>query len=329
MWVVRALGRWISQGALVMWGAVTLAFLLLKAVPGDPVDTILGTSASVPAETRQALRTDLGLDLPLWQQYLAALVRPLTGDFGVSYRARRPVLDLLASHALPTLWLTLAALALALGLAYLLAAVTRRGVSRRVADVVELVAISSPTFWIALALAQWFAYRLKWLPVTGGNEATRLILPAIALAIPMAGYFAQLLRDGLDRAEREPFAETARARGLSRGGLFARHTLRHSSASLLTVVAFSLGGLLGGTVLVENVFARQGLGRVTLDAIINRDLPVVLAVTMLSALVFVVVNALVDLIAMFVDPRLRTIEGRRRSVREAAETVDPVRTAAA
>lgn len=299
------LAQALGGALLVLWGAATLAFVALKAVPGDPVDTMLGPLSSVGPEERAAIRRHWGLELPLWQQYLLALWRPLSGDFGVSYQQQRPVLALLGEQLPATLALAGAAMLLALALALGFAALTRRGPLRAVAAVLEPVAVAAPTFWVALTLAAVLGYGLRWLPVTGGDPLARLVLPAIALALPIAGVLGQLLRQGLDAAERQPFAESARARGLGRIAVVWRHTLRHAAVGALGLAGTLFGWLLGGTVLVETVFSRPGVGRVALDAILGRDLPVVMAVVILAGAVFVLLNAAVDALAAVLDPRLR------------------------
>lgn len=301
--------RFLSGAALVLWGAITLAFVVLKMVPGDPVAVMLGPLSSATPEARAAIRANLGLDKPLAEQYFSYLGRVLTGDLGQSYQLGRPVSQVLSENAGHTLSLALAALALAVVLAFVGALISRSGPLRRVLDLIELVAVSAPVFWSALILSAVFSYRLGWFPVIGGTELQRLILPAVTISIPIAGVLGQILRQGLDGAEREPFTLTARARGRSTFGVTRHHTLRHASTGTLTLTGYLFGSLLGGAVLVETVFARPGIGRTTLDAILGRDLPVVMGVVIFSGIIFIVLNALVDLLALALDPRLRTRNG--------------------
>jgi len=301
----RALGRRISAAALVLWGAASLAFLVLAAVPGDPVDIMLGPHSTASPEARADIRERWGLNLPLWQQYLLALWRPLTGDFGISYQQQRPVTAILAEQLPHTLLLAVVAMALAIAIAVGAAAFTRRGIFRSIVQLLEPVAVAAPTFWLALTLASVFSYGLGWFPAIGGNPVQQLVLPAIALALPLAGTLGQLLRDGLDEADRQPFAETARARGLGTVGLVWRHTLRHAASGTVTMAGTLFGWLLGGAVLVESVFARPGLGRVALDAIMGRDLQVVMALVLFAGVVFVIITLVVDALVAFLDPRTR------------------------
>jgi peptide/nickel transport system permease protein len=175
-----------------------------------------------------------------------------------------------------------------------------------VAGLLELVAVSSPTFWIGLVLIGVFGFGLGWFPVVATAGFGALVLPAVTLAIPVAGILSQVLRQGLDDAAALPFVDTVRARGAGQTRLVLRHTLRHAAASSVTLTGYIVGSLLGGSVLVETVFARPGLGRVALNAIVNRDVPVVLGIIVLAAVSFSLVNLLVDVVADRLDPRLAT-----------------------
>ena len=298
-------GAELAGGAvLVLWGAATLAFLTMRLVPGDAVDVMLGPHAQVSPETKAAIRTELGLDLPWYQQYVGLLARMLRGDLGESYQLRMPVAEVIGRQLAPTLQLTGLALTIALVLAFAAALLARGRRARATVAALELVVLSSPVFWIGLVLLTVFSFTLGWFPVSGRGFAA-LVLPAVTLALPVAALLGQVLRDGLEEAERQPFALSVRARGASQSRLLLRHTLRHGSTGALTLAGYLVGSLLGGTVLVETVFARAGIGRVTLAAIQGRDLPVVMAVIMLSAVVFVVVHLLVELAYPLLDPRLR------------------------
>lgn len=313
----RALGHLLSV-VLVLWGAATLAFLALRLVPGDTVDVMLGPQAQVSEAVKDGIRAELGLDRPPLEQYLGFLGGLLQGDLGTSYQLRMPVTEVIGRQLLPTVQLTALALAMAVIIAFAVVLVARGPVSRGVAAGAELLVLAAPVFWIGLVLLTVFAFGLGWFPVSGSRGFPALVLPALTLALPVAALLGQVLRDGIEEAERQPFAVTVRARGASPTRLTLRHSLRHGSAGALTLTAYLVGSLLGGAVLVETVFARAGLGRVTLTAITDRDLPVVTGVIMLSALVFVVVNLLVDLAAGAIDPRLRTRDNTARRLLGAA-----------
>jgi peptide/nickel transport system permease protein len=301
---VRAAGIAASI-VLVLWGAATLAFLSFRVIPGDPVDVMLGPQAQVSEAVRDGIRAELGLDRPVLEQYGAYVLRLVQGDLGESYQLRMPVAEVIGRQLGPTLQLTGLAMLLAVVGALLSVVLVRRRAARSVAAGVELVILSSPVFWIGILLLSVFSFGLGWFPVSGSRDPATLVLPAVTLALPVGALLAQVLRDGVESAERAPFVLTVRARGASATRETLHHTLRHASVGAVTLAAYLVGSLLGGAVLVETVFARPGIGRVTLTAISDRDLPVITGVILLSALVFVVVNTLVELVAPLLDPRLR------------------------
>jgi len=291
---------------LVIWGAATAGFFALKLVPGDPVEVMLGVQAQVSESVKAGIREDWGLNDPLALQYIEYLGRLVRGDLGTSYQLREPVLGVITAQLPATLALTGLAILFALAIALTTALFVRGVWMTRLASSIELVLVSSPSFWIGLLFISFFAYRLRWFPVTSTDGLAALILPALTLALPISGILSQVLRDGLTRAADQPFALTARARGLGYPALVARHTLRHAAADGLTLSGYILGSLIGGAVLVETVFGRPGIGRVTLRAVIDRDLPVVLGIIVFVAIAFAVINLLVDLAYELIDPRLRS-----------------------
>jgi peptide/nickel transport system permease protein len=290
---------------LVLWGAATLAFLAFRVIPGDPVDVMLGPQAQVSDAVKDGIRADLGLDQPLLAQYGMFLTNLLRGDLGESYQLRLPVAEVIGRQLGSTLQLSALALLIAVVAAVASGVLVRRRSSRAVAAAVELALLSSPVFWIGLLLLSVFSFGLGWFPVSGSQDPATLVLPAVTLALPVGALLSQVLRDGIVEAERAPFVLTVRARGAAPVRETVRHTLRHSASGAVTLAAYLVGSLLGGAVLVETVFARPGIGRVTLSAISDRDLPVITGVILLSALVFVVVNTAVELVAPLLDPRLR------------------------
>ncbi|MCK6065531.1 MULTISPECIES: ABC transporter permease [Microbacterium] len=303
--VLARLGRMAVSVVVVLWGAATLAFIAFRLIPGDPVDVMLGPQAQVSDAVKDGIRAELGLDRPPWEQYIAYLGGLLRGDLGESYQLRMPVAEVIGRQLAPTLQLTATALLLAAVLALAVALLARGRVARGTVATVELIILSSPVFWIGLVLLSVFAFGLGWFPVSGTRNPATLVLPAVTLALPVAALLGQVLRDGIEAAERQPFATTVRARGAGTAWLTLHHTLRHGATGAVTLAAYFVGSLLGGAVLVETVFARPGLGRVTLSAITDRDLPVVTGIILLSALVFVVVTLVVELLYPILDPRLR------------------------
>ncbi|WP_260980515.1 ABC transporter permease [Microbacterium paludicola] len=290
---------------IVLWGAATLAFLAFRVIPGDPVSVMLGPQAQVSDAVKDGIRAELGLDRPSLEQYATYLAQLVRGDLGESYQLRMPVAEVIGRQLGATLQLTAAALAIAIVLALAGAFLIRGQVSRGVLAGAELVVLSSPVFWIGLLLLSVFAFGLGWFPVSGTRNPATIVLPAVTLALPVAALLGQVLRDGIEAAERQPFATTVRARGAGPVRLTARHSLRHGAAGALTLTAYLVGSLLGGAVLVETVFARPGIGRVTLAAITDRDLPVITGIILLSALIFVTVNVVVELVHPLIDPRQR------------------------
>ncbi|MGO1506821.1 MAG: ABC transporter permease [Microbacteriaceae bacterium] len=290
---------------VVLWGAATLAFLAFRVIPGDPVAVMLGPQAQVSDEVKNGIRAELGLDRPPFEQYLAYLGQLLRGDLGESYQLRMPVAEVIGRQLGATLQLTALALVIAVVLALVVALFVRGRFWRGVVAGAELIVLSSPVFWIGILLLSVFAFGLGWFPVSGSRNPATIVLPAITLALPVAALLGQVLRDGIEAAERQPFATTVRARGAGQVRLTAHHTLRHGAAGALTLTAYLVGSLLGGAVLVETVFARPGIGRVTLAAITDRDLPVITGIILFSALMFVVVNVIVELLHPVLDPRQR------------------------
>ncbi|MEU8285123.1 ABC transporter permease [Micromonospora sp. NPDC048905] len=304
---VRAVARRLGAGLVVLWVAATAAYLALLAAPGDTVDNIVGDGADTP-QIRAQIITEWGLQRPPVVQYLDYLRRLGGGDLGRSYLLQRPVAEVIGEQLAPTLTLAVSAAGLGVLLALLIAVATagdRRPWLRRVSSGTELLLVSTPPFLIGLLLLSVLSFRFGLFPVSGDRGIAALVLPAVTLALPIAGLLAQVLRDGIDRALDEPFVLTARSRGVRERTVLLRHALRHALLPAVTLAGWLFGILLGGAVIVEQVFGRPGLGQVTLSAVTSGDMPVVLAVVTLSAAVYVVVNTAADLAYLLVDPRLR------------------------
>jgi peptide/nickel transport system permease protein len=294
----------ISSGLLVLWAAITLSFISVHLAPGDIVSILIGEQLRTP-EVEAAIRAEWGLDDPIFMQYLSYLGRILHGDFGRSYYLQTDVSQLLFSQMWPTLKLAGAALFVAIVFAVGSAVLTAgKKLPRSIAAGTELVLISTPSFWLGIVLLFVFSFTLKLFPVSGDRNFAALVLPALGAVI------GQVLREGLERALEEPFALTVRSWGTSNLVLRLRHGLRHASLPAVTLTGWLIGGLLSGAVITEAVFGRPGLGRITVDAVLYHDLPVVLAVAIFSAFIYVVMSTIVDVLYLLIDPRLRT-EGRR------------------
>lgn len=304
---LNALSKRLFTILAVLWGAATLTFIAVKLIPGDPVAILSGGDSVVDEAYRAVLIKQFGLDQPLWVQYLRYCWQALQGDFGVSYLYRLPVGSVISDAMYETLPLALGGLILALLLAITSALLTagRYGVLRTSVSWLELTLLSTPVYWIGIVLLSVFSFRLQWFPVTGNDGVMSLVLPVVTLSLPIAAILSQVLRDGLEDALSQPFSLTVRTRGVSEIRLRFRHGLRHAALAVSTLTGTLLAGVLGGSVLTETVFGRAGIGQVTLSAIENRDMPLVLGVVMLSALLFVIINLLVDALYLIIDPRLR------------------------
>lgn len=296
----------------VVSGAI---FLLLDVLPGDPAAVMLGTAAT--PETLEALRRSLGLDRPAPERYLAWVAGLLTGDLGTSLTYQTPVAGLVAERFAVTLPLALLSLSLALALAIpagVLAASRRDGLLDRAVGVASQVGVAVPNFWVGLLLILLFSTRLGWLPPGGfpgwraglGPALAALLLPAVALALPQAAVLARITRSAALDVIGSDFVRTARAKGVPRGRVLARHVLPNTLIPVSTVLGLQLSFLIAGAVLVENVFNLPGLGRLAYQALAQRDLVVIRNVVLILAGIVVVVNALVDVAYLVLDPRLRT-----------------------
>lgn len=290
---------------VVVLGVCTLVFLLIHLVPGDPVEAMLGENAQLA--DREALRQALGLDRPLGQQYLEYLQRLARLDLGLSFQDRRPVAAILGERLPATLELTLAALALALTLALplgVLAARHRGSPLDTGAMSLSLVGISIPNFWLGPLLILVFSLWLGWTPVSGREGPASLILPALTLGTGMAAILARMVRGSILEVLGEDYVRTARAKGLSERRVLWGHALRNAWLPILTLIGLQLGGLLGGAVITETVFAWPGVGSLLVESIQSRDYPVVQACVLLVSLSYVLVNTLTDLVYSWVDPRI-------------------------
>ncbi|MFJ9365385.1 ABC transporter permease [Nocardia sp. NPDC101769] len=310
--VAGAILRRVLGIAGILTGVATVTFLAMALVPGDPAYAMLGNAPATPA-TLAAIRAQMGLDEPLPQRFLHYLGRLARGDFGESFQRQQPVLRVIGEQLTPTL--QLAAAAITLGVAGALVTVVATSGTRRaprvLAHALELVAVSTPTFWTGTLLLAGLSFRLHLFPSTGSGPAA-LVLPATTLAVPIGALLAQVMRDGVDAAMLSPFVLSARARGLGELDIRIHHALRHTLLSAVTVSGWLVGGLLSGAVLVETVFARPGLGRVLLSAVTTHDFPVVIALVMFGSLLFIAVNSAVDLAYRVIDPRSATPAGVTR-----------------
>ncbi|RSM79111.1 peptide ABC transporter permease [Amycolatopsis sp. WAC 01375] len=307
----RYLLRRILQAVFVLWAAFTVSFVILYLLPGDAVSAKLGggeAGLSVTPEQLAAAKAEYGLDDPLPLQYGKRLLAALQGDFGRSIATGDDATNMVVSALPPTLAVTGFALVLAIlfggGIA-IAGTVTRHRRLGNLLLALPPLGISLPSFWVGLVLIQFFSFQLKLLPALGSNGFESLILPAITLAIPTGAIIGQVLAKSLRTQLAEPYAEIALAKGASRSRVHFGHLLRNAAVPTLTIAGVVAGNLIAGSVITETVFSRDGLGRVTSSAVTAQDIPVVQAVIVLAALVFVGINLLVDLVYPLLDPRIR------------------------
>lgn len=308
--VLGWLARRIGGAAVVLWAVATLVFVAIRLIPGDPAQAILGGPGSqASAAAVEHVRIVYGLDKPIVVQYLVFLGRIATGRLGDSYTFHTSVADLLATELPVTLTLAAAGLVTAWVLALLAAwCSTQSGrIARAVSGGVEIAASVTPHFWLGSVLIVLFASDLGWFPAVSDGSWNGWVLPVVTVAVPVAGYLAQTVRDGIIDAESSAFAVAARARGESRFGLFARHSLRHGALPGIALSAWAFGSLVSGAVVVEAVFALPGIGRALVTAVEQRDMPLVTGITLVSALAYVIVLAVADIVERAVDPRLRAV----------------------
>ena len=290
----------------VLLGVSLLVFSIMKLMPGDVARALVGTNGT--AEDVAVMRQTLGLDQPVYVQYMRFLGRLVHLDLGNSAVTHRPVTTEIVSRIPPTAELAVAALliALVLGLTTgIISATMQYSVWDNLATLVSLIGISMPTFWLGLMLMLLFSVRLGWLPSTGSGSLAQLILPALTLGSASIAIIARQTRSSLLEVLRQDYVRTAHAKGIASSVVLLRHALPNALIPTVTAVGLQVGYLLGGSVLTETVFARPGLGRLLVDSIQSRDLAVVQGTIMLLSVVFVVVNLIVDIVYVRLDPRIR------------------------
>lgn len=290
----------------VVFGVLLLTFLLVHLVPGDPVEVMLGESAT--SADRGALRAELGLDQPLPLQFATYLGKLAKGDFGHSIHSHAAIADLLAERIPATAQLALLSLAVAVAIGLplgVVAALRYRGWPDRVATVSALALSAMPHFWLGPLLMLVFALWLGWLPVSGMESSGSIVLPALTLASALAAILTRMTRASLLEVLSEDFVRTARAKGLPERTVILRHALKAALLPVVTVVGLQLGSLLAGAVITETVFGWDGVGRLLVESIEKRDYPVTQACVLVIALTYVLVNLLTDLAYARLDPRVR------------------------
>ena len=291
----------------VVLGVSILVFSLLHLVPGDPIAAMFAETGASGRQIEE-IRESLGLNDPLPEQYLRYMSKVVRGDLGKSLWGERSVSTLIIEAFPSTLELTLAGLGLAvlLGLGLgIVAALNHNSWIDDVTMVLALFWVSMPGFWVGLLLIFTFAVHYRWFPISGGGSLEQLVMPAVALGIRAAALIARMTRSALLDVMGENYIRTARAKGLRERSVIVGHALKNALIPVITVVGLQFGSLLGGTVIIESVFARPGIGRIGVLALQARDFPVAQGVVLFVSVIYVVVNLGVDLLYAFVDPRIQ------------------------
>lgn len=305
MFVNYLLKRLLSA-LLVLFGIVTLVFLLIHIVPGDPIEVMLGETAS-PAD-RQALRMALGLDQPLLQQWWTYLGGVIQFELGQSLHSRQAVSQLLLERVPATLQLSIASLFIAVLIALplgIMAAVYKDSIWDRLAMASAMLGVSVPNFVMGPLLILIFALGLGWFPVSGREGWSSMVLPALTLGSALAAILSRMVRASMLEVLQEDYIRAARARGLTESRVLGRHALRNAALPVITVLGMQFGALLAGAVITETIFSWPGIGQLLIESIQKRDYPVVQACVLLISATYVIVNLLTDLLYIVIDPRIR------------------------
>lgn len=306
--------RRVFYALLVIWAVATLVFFMLRAVPGDPIAALL---ADVDPAAAEALRAKLGLDQPVFVQYIYWMRNAMQGDLGVSiYGSHVPVSQIIAEAVPRTLSLATLALIISFSIAFaagIVSAVRKHSALDHGLTFAAFLGVSMPDFWLGIILIIVFSVRLGWLPAIGYEPISEglwpwfshLILPALAAGLPFAAVIARITRSSMLDVLNENYITVARAKGLYERSVVTSHAFRNALIPIMTVMGITIALLFSGTVVVENVFAIKGLGRVLIQSILNRDYPVVQGAILLVAVILVFTNLAVDLLYTVVDPRIR------------------------
>lgn len=291
-----------------------ISFSFIHIIPGDPAMALLGMNAT-PAQVN-ALRTEMGLDQPLVLQYFNWLFRMFQGDMGISYLSGRSIFQSIIERLPHTLTLALLSIFISILIAIpcgIIAAARQNSTSDRVVMLFSLIGVSVPSFWLGIMLVILFAVKLQWLPASGyvsifedfSQGLYYLILPACSLAIVLAAVTARMMRASMLEALRQDYMRTARAKGLSRWASILKHGFKNSLIPVVTIIGINFGWLLGGTVVIETIFSIPGMGRLIIYSIMNRDYPMIQGAVMYMAVIYMLVNLLVDILVTALDSRIR------------------------
>lgn len=306
--MVQFLVRRLLQAIFVVI-AVTLIVALAIRLTGDPAVMLLRGSNNVTAEELDRIRIALGVNQPFYVQYFQFLRGLVTWQLGNSFQGDVPVNMLIANALPPTLWLALVSLLVSIVISVPLgihAAVKKGGLSDQLIRLFSLVGLSFPNFWLALMMVLLFSVALKWLPPSGATSFENFIMPSLTIGIILTAVNVRLVRTAMLETLQSQYIMVARAKGLSERAVLYKHALRNCAIPLVTYIGLQFGGLLGGIVVVERIFAWPGIGSLALDAVYGRDYPILQAVIAVLAILIVLVNLIVDVVYGLIDPRIRT-----------------------
>lgn len=311
--MTRYVASRIGQAVLVLWAAFTASFVLLQLMPGDAVlIRFLGGDLGLSRDQIAELRLLYGADAPVWERYATTLANFLRGDLGFSVVSGTPVAQEIATNLAPTLWLAGLGFATAVAFAFAIAlgaSLPRLAFVRGFLRAMPPAMVSIPVFWLGITLIQVFSFQLGWVSVIAPGPWEQLVLPVLAIAVPISAPLAQVMLRNLDAAGEAPFVSVARAKGLSRTRVVLRHVLPNALLPVITIAGVLFGELIAGAVVTETVFGLNGLGRLAERSVRFQDVAVLQAIVVLAAFAFVTINLVVDLLYPLVDPRLR--HGRR------------------
>ncbi len=300
------LARRFAQSVLILLGITLVTFVLLFILPADPARQIAGRSAT--ADTVESIRRQLGLDLPFYQQYWRYLVNLAQGDLGRSYLQKTEVSELIASRLPASLLLMVGAIfcELAIGITLGLVAAVKRGrATDQILMVLSFICVSAPQFVVGILLLYVFAVQLGWFPIGGYGSFSHLVLPSLTLGLLGAGWYARMMRSSMLDVLRQDYVRTARAKGLGRLHILLGHALPNALLPIIAMIGIDIGIFMSGIVVVESVFGWPGIGQLAWQAIQRIDIPIIMGVTLVSAVAIVIGNLLADMIAPLIDPRIK------------------------
>lgn len=304
----------LGQALVVLWAAYTVSFILLQAMPGDAVLLkFLHPDYGLNVEQISQIRSTYGLDQPIIVQYFQTLKNFLHGDFGFSVQAGVPVLEQIATNFPATLKLSALSFVAAVGIALVMATLSSFTPFQWIKNLILSLPglfLAIPLFWLGIILIQIFSFQLGWISIIAPGPIESMILPVIALAIPISAPLAQILIRALDEVETRPFIMVLEAKGASRLRILWSHSLRNSALPVLTIAGLLFGELISGAVVTETVFGLSGIGKITQQAVRSQDVSVLQAIVIISAAVFVLINLMIDLLFPFIDPRLKKSTAR-------------------